>query len=148
MCWQRWITAPSIAVFVFGCTPTLVSRGYPLTAETLIRVQHGMQTRDTIRAMLGTPSFAATFGDETWYYIWSREMQFAFHLPTELERKVIAIHFNSSDLVREVSTYSLANGNTVELIKRVTPTTGKKISLLQQLLSNIGRFSRPRKEGT
>ncbi len=100
-----------------------------------------------IRAMLGTPSFAATFGDETWYYVWSQEMQFAFYLPAELERKVIAIHFNSSDVVREVSTYSMTNGKTIKLVQRVTPTpTGEKTSLWQQLLGNIGRFSRPRKK--
>ncbi len=118
-----------------------------MTAETLARIQYGTQTRDMIRAMLGTPSFAATFGDETWYYFWSQEMRFAFHLPAALERKVIAIHFNSSDVVREVSTYNLANGHTIKLVQRATHTpTGKKTSALQQLLGNVGRFSRPRKK--
>lgn len=136
----------SLLISIQGCTPTIESRGYIITIDTPSQVQLEQQTKENIRTVLGTPSSLSTFSDDTWYYISSKEEVFAFYRPQEIERKILAIHFNDEGTVREVKIYDLSNGQPIKPVLRITQTSGSGISILQQLLSNVGRFNRSKKQ--
>ncbi|VBB69267.1 hypothetical protein RIEGSTA812A_PEG_740 [invertebrate metagenome] len=57
----------------------------------------------------------------------------------------MAVHFDDVDVVEDIRLYSLANSYPVVPVQRITPTAGRRLSWLQQLLGNIGRFNRSRK---
>lgn len=136
------VIAVSLMLFGIACTPVVESRGHLPTEEMLEQVQPGLQTREGVQSLLGSPSSFSVFGNEIWYYISSKEKNFAFYAPEELERKVIAIHFDPAGMVREIKAYGLEDGRAIEPVARVTPTAGSEMSLLQQLLGNLGRFNK------
>lgn len=138
----RWIIMAVSGVCVLCCTPTIESRGQLPAAEALAQIQPGVQTKDDVQVILGTPSSFSVFGEEAWYYISSREERFAFYPPQELERKVIVIRFDNKGMVKEIQTYGLEDGQLIEHAYHTTQAAGSEISLLKQLLGNVGRFNK------
>ena len=127
---------------IVACNPTLSNRGNIPLAEVIEQIEAGKQSRDEIVQMLGSPSTTATFGkDEVWYYIGKRTSKIAFLEPELLERKVLEIKFDSSGVVEKIRRYDASDSKEVDLVDRVTPTKGKELTILQQILGNVGRFS-------
>ncbi len=42
--------------------------------------------------------------------------------------------------------YDLADGKDISMVSRITPTAGKEMTILEQIMGNVGRFSGPRQE--
>jgi outer membrane protein assembly factor BamE (lipoprotein component of BamABCDE complex) len=125
-----------------GCTKTVDLRGNLPPADQLALIKVGTTTRDEVQTYLGTPSNVTPFGDETWHYISSTTEQEAFFKPELVERKVITVVFDRAGIVRAMETKGLADGKDVTPVDRETPTAGKDLNLLQQLIGNVGRFSK------
>ncbi len=125
-----------------GCSPTADTRGNLPLAEVVDTIERGKQNRDQIVAILGSPSTTATFGkQETWYYIGTRTETVAFFKPKLLERKILVIKFDDRGVVDAITSYDASAGKKVELVERVTPTKGKQLGVIEQILGNVGRFS-------
>ena len=92
-----------------------------------------------------SPSTTATISTQgdSYYYISSTVQQQAFLDPEEIDRKVFAIRFDENGLVRSFALYGLEDGQVVAISGRKTPTRGRELTILQQIFSNIGRFSAP-----
>jgi outer membrane protein assembly factor BamE (lipoprotein component of BamABCDE complex) len=60
--------------------------------------------------------------------------------PKPISRNIVAVAFGSSEVVTNVSRYSLEDGEIVALTRRVTDGGTEEITFLQQLLGNIGRI--------
>ncbi len=132
------------AAAISGCFPTADTRGNLPLKEVVESIERGKQNRDQIAALLGTPSTKASFGkQETWYYIGKRTETLAFFKPKLLERKILVIKFDDRGVVEAVASYDASAGKPVELVERVTPTKGKELSVLAQIIGNVGRFSDP-----
>ena len=101
-----------------------------------------MSSRNDIRDWLGAPSSKATFGQDTWYYITARTERYAFYAPSIVEQQVIAIAFDDADVVQSVRGYGLEDSREIEPVDRITPTGGKRLTVLQQMLGNFGRIAR------
>ncbi len=135
--------ATSVALTALGCTPVIELRGNLPPPEQLQQVAIGKTTRDEVQALLGTPSSVTPFGDETWHYISSVTERKAFFEPVVKERKVITVVFDRNAIVRVFDTKGLADGREVTPVDRETPTAGKELTILQQLMGNVGRFTKP-----
>lgn len=123
------------AGFLLACTPVINQRGYlpdPL-AEASIDI--GTDTQTTIQKKLGDPSTRATFGSDVWYYIASVQKQVAFFNPTTESRSILAINFDKDGKVTGLHYYGLKDGHVVAFASRETPTRGREITFLQQLLN-------------
>ena len=92
--------------------------------------------------MLGSPSSIATFGEEVWYYISSQTETIAFYEPEIIDQKVVAITFDSTGKVKTIRTYGLEDAQDIEPVARTTPTGGRAITVLEQLVGNLGRFTK------
>jgi outer membrane protein assembly factor BamE (lipoprotein component of BamABCDE complex) len=57
-----------------------------------------------------------------------------------LERSVLVVSFDAGGMVDRTKTYTLEDGQDIDPVSRITPTEGRDLTLLQQLLGNIGRF--------
>ena len=137
-----WLAAIAAAAVTWGCTPTADTRGNLPLPEVVERIEAGKQNRDQIATMLGTPSTMASFSKrETWYYIGERTETFAFFKPKLIERRILVISFDAAGKVAKIATYDASDGKAVELVERVTPTKGKKLGILEQVIGNVGRFS-------
>jgi len=104
------------------------------------KIQVGEQNRNEVAEVLGTPSTLGTFDDKVWYYISRKTEKFAFLREKVLDQQVIAIYFNERDIVEAIHRYNQDDLREVGMVDRTTPTTGKELSVLEQLLGNLGRF--------
>lgn len=132
----------ALALSVGACTPSVDLRGNLPAPEALAQIQPGKTTRDEVQTLLGTPSTVATYETETWQYISSRTETTAFFKPELKDRKVVSIQFDNAGVVRDVSQLGLEDGLALTPVARETPTAGKELSILEQVVGNIGKFSK------
>jgi len=98
-------------------------------------------TKQAVSQLLGTPSSVSTFGDKTWYYISRRTEQTAFFNPQVLDQQVIVVGFDEGGIVRNVQHLNLADSRPVDPSPRETPSAGKELGFVEQLLGNLGKFN-------
>ncbi len=132
---------PVMTLAVSGCKSTVNQRGFvaPSNMTQLIRV--GVDTKASLQTSLGSPSTLGTFNDGTWYYISSRQKDFLFFQPEEVERQIVAVNFGADEKVASVKTYGLEDGVEVAFSDRETPARGRELTFLQQIFGNVGRSS-------
>jgi outer membrane protein assembly factor BamE (lipoprotein component of BamABCDE complex) len=130
----------TVAVLVSAaCAPVVSQRGYIPDQEKVASIQVGVDDKATVEDRLGTPTNIATFDGDVWYYISSKEEQFAFFDPETTERTILAISFDAEGKVSNLEKYGLEDGQVVAVVDRETPTRGRELSFLQQMFGNIGR---------
>lgn len=131
--------ALSAAVLLGACTPITSYQGFQAVEANPKDVKVGVDSKATVMDRLGSPSAVATFDPNTWYYISQVSDQMAFHKADIRRRDVVAINFDKGDdKVLAVNTYTLKDGHVVPFNKRATPTRGRELSVIEQILGNIG----------
>lgn len=133
--------AITVAVAVGACEKPVKVRGHMPDKDTMAQIRPGEHGRSDVVDMLGSPSAISSFRDSTWYYIGSKEEEFAFFRPEALERNVFAVTFSEGDAVESTRLYTLADGQSIDPVERETPTHGRDLTILQQFLGNLGRFN-------
>lgn len=123
-----------------ACTPSVSFQGYQAIEAKPADVKVGADTKNTVRARLGTPSTVSTFDPNIWFYISQVSQRQAYYKPRTIRRDVVAISFNKDDqTVTKVDTMSLKDGRVIAYNGRETPTRGRQLSVLEQLLGNLGQ---------
>ena len=130
------------AILLTGCAKDIEARGNLPTPEALAKLAPGEQTRQDVQGILGTPATTAVFDQESWYYISAHTTQYAFYPNHELDRTIYVVSFDPRGILSGVRKLNLADGQPVTPEDRVTPTKGREVSLLGQLLGNIGRIGK------
>ena len=136
----RLLAIAAVPALVAACSSTIATRGNLLDESRIGAVQPGATKNDVIAAW-GSPTTVGTFDDSTWYYMGQRTKKVAFFDPKVTERKVIAVRFDSADRVAAVDQLDEKDGQRIDVVDRETPTSGKDLTVAQQLLGNLGRFS-------
>lgn len=119
-----------------GSTSQVLSHGYQLNEDTLALVPQG-SSREQVLLSLGSPSTTNTGpnGTETFYYISQQKARrFAFEQPRVIDQRVLAIYLDSNSTVDRIANYGLKDGKVFDFVARVTPTGGRELSFLNQLL--------------
>jgi len=116
------------------------TRGNLLDPDRVVEIAPGEQSRDEVAAILGSPSSVTPFGSDTWYYISQRTETFAFLAPKVTERQILVIKFDKDGRVANIDKVGLEAGKTIHPIQRKTMTHGNKMTVLEQLVGNLGRF--------
>ena len=133
-------TALLLCAALSACTATYRNHGYVPLDEDLSQITVGVDTRDTVAELVGTPSSAGVLNDSGFYYVQSRVKHFAWQKPEVIDRQVVAITYNSAGIVENIGRYTLEDGQVVPLARRYT-RNGQDVSFIRKLLANLGRFS-------
>ena len=129
-----------MAVTVSACSSRLDTRGNFLDPERVEEIKPGEQSREEVAEILGSPSSVTTFGDDTWYYIAKQTETFSFFSPKVTERQILVIKFSKDGKVTKVEKVGLEQAREINQVERKTPTHGNKMTVLEQLVGNLGRF--------
>lgn len=54
---------------------------------------------------------------------------------------MIQISFNEQGRVANIKYYDLKDAENITMVSRITPTSGKQLTVLEQILGNVGKFS-------
>ncbi|CAE7594959.1 unnamed protein product [Symbiodinium microadriaticum] len=138
------------AVIATGCTSRVKTHGYLPEPETLEVIQVGVDNRDSVHAMLGSPTDQTTFpqeGVDVWYYVSTTMEGWAFMRPSAVDRQVVALYFDQNGNVSDVRHYGFEDGTVIDYNDRETPTRGKELTFLGQIFGNLGRVGAPGQGG-
>jgi outer membrane protein assembly factor BamE (lipoprotein component of BamABCDE complex) len=125
---------------VAACTPLYRNHGYVPREDELALIEVGTDTRETVAEKIGRPSAAGLLNDVGWYYVQSRYELRGGRAPKETDRQVVAITFTEDGRVTNVGRYGLEDGRVVALSRRVTESNIRSVSLIRQLLGNLGNL--------
>jgi outer membrane protein assembly factor BamE (lipoprotein component of BamABCDE complex) len=135
------ILALTIAV-VAGCGAAVDQRGNLPEADRLAEIHPGTTTRDQVVKILGTPSSTGVFDDKNWFYISRKTKQLAFFNPSVLDQQVYIVRFDGNGVVASVDRKDLQDGRDIEPVPGATPAPGRELTFLEQVLGNMGRFTK------
>lgn len=128
-------------IVLAACEPVRQTHGYVPADAYVQRLQIGEDSRADVVSKIGRPSTTAAFENDEWYYISRTTETKAFFAPAATEQKVMVLAFDADGVVQSIDRYGLEDGQVVDLVTRTTPTRGKRLTFLQQLLGNVGRFT-------
>ena len=123
-----------------ACSPITTYSGFQAIDNNPKDVAVGTDTKSAVRAKLGSPSAVSTFDPNVWFYVAQVKQRVAFRKPQVTHRDITAIKFNKdTELVEAVNTYGLKDGKVIAYNGRETPTRGREMTVLEQLLGSVGR---------
>jgi outer membrane protein assembly factor BamE (lipoprotein component of BamABCDE complex) len=128
----------ALAAGLSGCTEVREHQGYVVDRALVASVEPGVDTRQSVQATLGDPSFASQFDDGTWYYVSRSTKQFSFGTPKPVNQLTLAVHFDKAGNVTGLDRTGLELVAKIHPVADKTPTLGRKRSLFQELFGNIG----------
>lgn len=142
------LAAISLTLMAGACAPIVATQGFQVIDQKPEDIVVGTDTRETVLTKLGSPSTASTFESENiWYYLSQSTARYTYNLPKVTQRTVTEITFNEGDgIVSGVRTLGLDDGEAIAMNGRETPTRGRSLTILEQLLGNVGRGQLPRTE--
>ena len=116
-------------------------RGYTFDDKEVEKLAVGQSTKKETMDYIGSPSSASVVGSDTWYYISSTLSTAAFSSPKRIDQQVLAITFNDDGVIDKIEKFSGDEKEKLKFNKEKTPSHGTNLSVIQQLLGNVGRFS-------
>lgn len=134
----RVLTVTVLLALAAGCAREIDVHGYAPAPAEVAEIQVGQDTRSSVRQKIGRPSVTGVFTPDSWYYVSTEIENYLFYEPKVASRRVVAVTFDQNDLVASVNEYGMEDGRVVDLATRTTPTLGRELTILQQILGNIG----------
>jgi outer membrane protein assembly factor BamE (lipoprotein component of BamABCDE complex) len=139
---RRTAALLATALALSACSSVASYQGYQAIDQRPADVKVGADTRSTVLAKLGSPTTTSTFDKDVWFYMSQIRTQTSFYNPKVIKRDVVAISFDhDTEQVKSVNTYTLQDGRVIAYNKRETPTRGREMTVLEQLVGSIGSGS-------
>ena len=128
-------------VLATACEPIRRTHGYAPRPGQLAEIKVGADAKADVAGKIGRPTTVGAFDTDAWYYISRSTESRAFFEPRVVSQEVVVVAFADSGVAESVDSYGLADGRVVNLVTNTTPTRGKRLTFLQQLLGNVGTLT-------
>jgi outer membrane protein assembly factor BamE (lipoprotein component of BamABCDE complex) len=129
------------ALLATGCATNRIHKGAVIDPQLASSIQPGVDNKDSVQKLLGTPSFTGPFSPDDWYYVSRDTNQLAFRNPGVVRQLVMIVHFNPAGNVASVQRTGKELVLNVDPSGRQTPSLGRKKSFFDELFGNIGSVS-------
>jgi outer membrane protein assembly factor BamE (lipoprotein component of BamABCDE complex) len=138
------VATATLAGCVGGGMPKLgqlgetTEHGYVVSPMALEQVPVG-SSKDQVLIALGTPSTTGNFEGEVYYYIsQTRKRSVQFVNAKVVDQKILAVYFDKDEKVERIAQYGIQDGKVFDFVSRTTPTAGKDLNFIQQMLQGAG----------
>jgi outer membrane protein assembly factor BamE (lipoprotein component of BamABCDE complex) len=122
-----------------ACSPIVYHQGFQVVDVRPADIKVGTDTRSTVLQKLGSPTTTSTFDKDVWFYMSQLRSQTSFYNPKTVQREIVAISFDhSTEQVKAVDTFTIADGRVIAYNTHETPTRGREMTVLEQLIGSIG----------
>jgi len=124
-----------------ACAPSVARQGYlAIEANPATDIKVGEDTQTSVRTKFGSPSQVASFDTSVWYYITQTTQKMTYKPAVITSRTVTVVEFDKdSQAVKTVKTLNLADGRDIAINPNKTPTRGRELTAIEQILGNVGR---------
>lgn len=137
---RKTVLIAGLAALVAGCGQIDRFHGFIPPAEEIATLQVGVTSRQDVVALFGAPISERALANNTIYYASSHFRHFGPFAPQIVDRQVLAIDFDASDRLRNITRYTLEDGRVVVLDRRVTEDGINDVTFLSQLFGSFGRL--------
>lgn len=134
----RLSTMALAALLASGCASNRAHKGAVIDPQLVSAVQPGVDNKDSVTKLLGTPTLTGEFTPNDWYYVSRDTNELAFHNPHVTKQLVMLVRFDPKGNVASVQHTGKDLILNVNPSHRSTPTLGRKQSFFDQLFNNIG----------
>ncbi|MEM6602928.1 MAG: hypothetical protein AAF621_02660 [Pseudomonadota bacterium] len=126
---------------LISCSPIKSYHGFNATDRLTKSAERNTLSKSQVLAQFGPASIEEESDDkEILYYVSYTKERYAFFRPEIVDRKVTALTFEEN-MLANVDQFGLKDGNIIDINTNKTPTYGKELNVVQQILSNVGRFN-------
>ena len=125
-------------IFSTSCVNKKIVNGQIPDGEMLTKLRLNEDNKQVIDQLLGSPSFKGEFGDNSYYYFSTISDKIAFLEPDVIEQKIIQLKFDDKDILDKIYLYEKNDSKEILMSSNFTKTTGREISILEQMISNFG----------
>jgi outer membrane protein assembly factor BamE (lipoprotein component of BamABCDE complex) len=135
------VRVSTIAVAAFlatGCANNRVHKGAVIDRELASSIQPGIDNKDSVRKILGGPTFTGEFTPNDWYYLSRDTNQIAFRNPRPTKQNLLLIRFDQAGNVSSIEHSGKELVVNIDPTRRSTPTLGRKRSFFDELFGGIG----------
>jgi outer membrane protein assembly factor BamE (lipoprotein component of BamABCDE complex) len=121
-----------------ACAPTMTHHGYLAIDAKPTDIKVG-DSQATVLDKLGAPSQTSIYDPQEWYYVDQVSMKMTYKEPHVTARSVTVIDFDkATQTVSDVRSLSLADGRLLTPDPHKTPTRGRQLTALEQVLGTVG----------
>lgn len=138
---KKYLIVAGLSATLLACSPNVETRGHVRTPDWQQTIKPGQSTREDVAALMGSPSTISSFGDEVWYYMSAQRESIAFLKPEVADQEIIRIAFSPDGLVQQTGVIGKDGLKEIQSVKRETPTEGHEMTVLEQMVGNLGRFN-------
>jgi outer membrane protein assembly factor BamE (lipoprotein component of BamABCDE complex) len=128
-----------LALGAAACAPITSYNGFQAQDVKPEQIKVGDDSRSTVLTKLGSPSVQAAFDANIWFYVSQVSDKYSYYKPRVRQRQIVEIRFDKEEKVTLVKSYVLTDGYVVAYDKRETPTRGRELSVIEQILGGLGR---------
>ena len=150
---QKPIKVTFLAIGAFSiltasaCAPVKKTRGNMLKDYQVVQVEEGIDTRSDVIRKLGSPTTVAPFDENVWFYIGQKTEKKGIFAPEVIDERITLVQFDETGAVKTVMDVDQDRMD-IPLSSDSTPTGGLDVTILQQLLGNLGKFNAPQSSAT
>ncbi|MDF7674975.1 outer membrane protein assembly factor BamE [Acetobacteraceae bacterium ESL0709] len=127
-----------------GCSvvsPPKIPRGSLVEEYEYKKLVPGTSTRDDVLNLIGSPTARGTFNDDSWYYITLTKNLVPLDFPVTRKQEVLVLNFTQGGVLKDMHVLHKKDGIQVSMANGATPTPGTDISIIQELLGNVGKYN-------
>ena len=126
------------ALLASGCAANHAHKGAVIDPQLAAAIQPGVDNKDSVQKLLGTPTLTGGFAPNEWYYVSRDTNQLAFRNPRVVKQTVMLVRFDPAGNVASIQRTGKELVLDVNPSHRATPTLGRDKSLFDELFGNIG----------
>lgn len=139
-----WAGVALAGLLLGGCTlfdAPEIPRGALVEKVDFDQLHAGTTTRQEVEELIGSPTTHATFDDNTWIYVTLTKNLVPMGFPEVDKQQVVVLNFDEGGILQHVKVLSKKNAVRVSMVSATTPSPGTQISVLQEILGNVGRYN-------
>lgn len=125
-----------------SCAPTVDTRGNLISDTKLSQVRPNISSMADVETAWGPPTTVAPFNDKVWYYIGAQTETNGIIRHEVVKRRIVRVVFDDTYTVTDIADLDTSDAKEIEFVERSTPTAGKEFTAFQQMIGNVGRFSK------
>ncbi|WNO54283.1 outer membrane protein assembly factor BamE [Stakelama saccharophila] len=124
-----------------GCTKMRAHHGYVTDADLANSIQPGVDNRDSVRRVLGTPTLPSQYTASEWYYVGRDTRSLSYRNPKPVGQTTLRIRFDDKGVVKSIDRLGMEQVVSIDPSNKKTPTLGRKRGFFDQLFGNIGQVT-------
>lgn len=137
---RRALCVGGFIAFTTACGPIDRFHGYLPSEAEIATTQIGVTTKAEAIATFGPPIADRSLETNTIYYASSQFRTLGPLAPQLVDRQILAVAFDSNDVLRNVSRFTQEDGRVIVLDRRVTEDGINDVTFLGQLFASFGNL--------